>query len=59
MSRLEVLFILRLMKLLSEGCYYLKYAEIEDFIKYLEDAEVEEDSDGLTYLKTIRGILRE
>ena len=47
------------MKLLSEGCYYLKYAEIEDFIKYLEDAEVEEDSDGLTYLKTIRGILRE
>ena len=33
----------------------LLYAEIEDFVKYLEDAEVEEDSDGLTYLKTIRG----
>lgn len=55
MSRLEVLFVLRLMKLLSEGCYHFRFAEIEDFVKYLEDAEVEEDSDGLTYLKTIRG----
>ena len=52
---LEVKLVLKFMKFLSEGCYYLKYAEIEDFVKYLKDAEVEEDSDGLTYLKTVRG----
>ena len=56
LSLLEVRFVLKLVNVLSEGCYYLKHAEIEDFVRYLEDVEVEEDTDGLTYLKTIRGI---
>ena len=47
---LEVWFVLKLMNVLSEGCYYLKHAEIEDFVRHLEDVEVEENTDGLTYL---------
>jgi len=56
---LEVAFVLKLVKMLSEGCYYLRYAEVEDFVKYLKEVEVEENSDGLTYLKTVRGIYEE
>jgi hypothetical protein len=54
---LEVGLVLKLIGLLSEGCYYLKYAEIDDLEKNLTSKEVTEETDGLVYRKTVRGIL--
>ena len=47
--------VLKLIKMLSEGVYNLKYATIDDFEKYLEIEEIKEETDGLVYRKTITG----
>jgi len=47
--------VLKLIKMLTEGRYSLKYATIEDFERHLEIERIYEEIDGLVYRKTITG----
>lgn len=55
LSKIEIWFILRMIRILAKGCYYFRHASSEDLEKYLEVKEVEEEFDGLVYRKIIKG----
>ncbi len=56
LAKMEVKIVLKLIKMLEEGRYNLKYATIEDFEKYLKIEGIEEETDGLVYRKTVTGV---
>ena len=59
LAKIEVKIVLKLIEMLSVGTYYLKYATIEDFIKYLENIEViEDETDDLIYREMIIGVYK-
>jgi len=55
LSKIEVKFVLRMIRILARGCYYFRYASSEDLERYLRIEEVEEEFDGLIYRKIVRG----
>jgi len=55
LSKVEVLFVLRMIRILAEGCYYFRHASSEDFEKYIGVEEVEEEFDGLVYRRIVKG----
>ena len=55
LSKVEIWFVLKLIGILAEGCYYLRYASSEDFEKCIKVRDAEEEFDGLVYRRTVRG----
>lgn len=55
---LEVRTVLKSIESLSEGYYSFKHAELDDLIGYLCVVNIEEETDGLVYRKTIVGFYK-
>jgi len=53
--KIEVKIVLKLIKMLTEGKYSLKFATIEDFEEHLKIERIYEETDGLVYRKTVMG----
>ena len=55
LSKIEVWFVLRMIRILAKGCYYFRHANSRDLEKYLKVEEVEDEFDGLVYRKIVKG----